>query len=77
MIRLSGQTIASGAGFGFSSDSLNHLANEVISARDTGVQVAVVVGDGSVSRGILAALGQSDVRLMTAPPINNLTDSTT
>ena len=86
------------------SDSLTHLAHEVISLRNTGVQVAVVVGGGNVFRGNraadwgidrveadnigmlgtvinavllrgrLAALGESDVRLMSAIPINNLAE---
>jgi uridylate kinase len=104
VIKLSGQAIAGSAQFGFSSDSLTHLANEVISVRDTGVQVAVIVGGGNVFRGDragdwgidraeadnigmlgtiinavllrgrLAALGQANVRLMTALPINNLAE---
>ncbi|GAA1649311.1 hypothetical protein GCM10009744_45960 [Kribbella alba] len=51
VIKLSGQAIAGSAQFGFNSDSLTHLANEVIAARNTGVQVAVVVGGGNVFRG--------------------------
>jgi uridylate kinase len=39
------------AQLGFNTDSLTRLANEVISARNTGVQVAVVVGGGNVFRG--------------------------
>jgi len=104
VLKLSGQAIAGSAQFGFNSDSLTHLAKEVIAARDTGVQVAVVVGGGNVFRGNraedwgidrveadnigmlgtvinavllrgrLAALGEADVRLMTAIPINNLAE---
>ena len=51
VIKLSGQAIAGSAGFGFDKDRLNHLAREVIAARDTGVEVAVVVGGGNVFRG--------------------------
>jgi uridylate kinase len=104
VIKLSGQAIAGGAGFGFDSASLTHLATEVLAARAAGVQVAVVVGGGNVFRGNraeewgidrveadnigmlgtvinavllrgrLAALGATDVRLMTAIPINNLAE---
>ncbi|TDO33267.1 uridylate kinase [Kribbella sp. VKM Ac-2527] len=104
VIKLSGQAIAGGAGFGFDSTSLTHLATEVLAARATGVQVAVVVGGGNVFRGNraeewgidrveadnigmlgtvinavllrgrLTALGATDVRLMTAIPINNLAE---
>ncbi|NEA32530.1 UMP kinase [Streptomyces sp. SID13031] len=51
VIKLSGQAIAGSAEFGFNSDSLTHLAREVIAVHDTGVQVAVVVGGGNVFRG--------------------------
>jgi uridylate kinase len=51
VIKLSGQAIAGSAEFGFNSDSLTHLAREVIAAHATGVQVAVVIGGGNVFRG--------------------------
>ncbi|MEV8371424.1 UMP kinase [Kribbella sp. NPDC056861] len=51
VIKLSGQAIAGSAEFGFSSDSLTHLAREVLAVHDTGVQVAVVIGGGNVFRG--------------------------
>lgn len=51
VIKLSGQAIAGGERFGFSSERLTHLANEVIGAQRSGVQVAVVVGGGNVFRG--------------------------
>ena len=43
VIKLSGQAIAGAQQFGFDSERLTHLANEVIGAHQTGVQVAVVV----------------------------------
>ncbi|MFI6826760.1 UMP kinase [Kribbella sp. NPDC050241] len=51
VVKLSGQAIAGGDAFGFDSERLTHLANEVIALRATGVQVAVVVGGGNVFRG--------------------------
>ncbi|MEV0284700.1 MULTISPECIES: UMP kinase [unclassified Kribbella] len=51
VLKLSGQAIAGPNDFGFDSDRLTHLANEVIALRATGVQVAVVVGGGNVFRG--------------------------
>jgi uridylate kinase len=51
VLKLSGQAIAGSNDFGFSSDRLTHLANEVIALRATGVQVAVIVGGGNVFRG--------------------------
>ncbi|TCO51065.1 uridylate kinase [Kribbella antiqua] len=51
VLKLSGQAIAGPSEFGFSSDRLTHLANEVLALRATGVQVAVIVGGGNVFRG--------------------------
>ncbi|TWD84212.1 uridylate kinase [Kribbella amoyensis] len=51
VVKLSGQALAGSGGFGFDSDRLTQLAGEVIAARETGVQVAVVVGGGNVFRG--------------------------
>jgi uridylate kinase len=55
VVKLSGQAIAGSGDFGFDSDRLTHLANEVIALRGTGVQVAVIVGGGNVFRGDRAA----------------------
>jgi uridylate kinase len=51
VIKLSGRAIAGPDEFGFSSDALTHLATEVISVRNLGIQVAIVVGGGNVFRG--------------------------
>ncbi|MDQ0648523.1 uridylate kinase [Microbacterium natoriense] len=104
VVKLSGQSISGTKEFGFSEESLEHLAREIISLAELGLQVAVVVGGGNVFRGNrseawgidrveadnigmlgtvingvllrgkLSALGQENVRLMTALPINNLAE---
>ncbi len=51
LIKLSGQAVAGGEGTGFSTDALDHLAGEVLQARDLGTEVAIVVGGGNVFRG--------------------------
>jgi uridylate kinase len=51
VLKLSGQAIAGPNEFGFNSDRLTHLANEVLALRATGVQLAVIVGGGNVFRG--------------------------
>ncbi|WP_405066711.1 UMP kinase [Kribbella sp. NBC_01510] len=51
VLKLSGQAIAGSNDFGFDSDRLTHLANEVIALHATGIQVAVIVGGGNVFRG--------------------------
>jgi uridylate kinase len=48
LIKLSGQAVAGAHRSGFSADALDHLAREVLRARDLGVQVALVVGGGNV-----------------------------
>jgi uridylate kinase len=104
VVKLSGQAISGDKDFGFSEASLEHLAREIISIVDIGIEVAVVVGGGNIFRGNrsgdwgidrveadnigmlgtvingvllrgkLSALGQKNVRLMTALPINNLAE---
>ncbi|MET9019555.1 UMP kinase [Actinopolymorpha sp. NPDC004070] len=51
LIKLSGQAVAGAQNSGFSADALDHLAREVLRARDLGLQVAIVVGGGNVFRG--------------------------
>lgn len=51
VVKLSGQAIAGSASFGFNSDSLGHLAREVMAAHGNGVQIAVMVGGGNIFRG--------------------------
>jgi uridylate kinase len=51
LIKLSGQAVAGSRQSGFSAEALDHLAREVLQARDIGVQVGIVVGGGNVFRG--------------------------
>ncbi|KPV44272.1 UMP kinase [Alicyclobacillus ferrooxydans] len=51
LLKLSGGALAGEAGFGFSPTSLEHIANELLSLTEMGVQVAVVVGGGNIFRG--------------------------
>ena len=54
VVKLSGEALAGSAGTGVDPASLAHVANEVLSVRDLGVQVAVVVGGGNYFRGRMA-----------------------
>jgi uridylate kinase len=54
LVKLSGEALAGDAGSGADPASLSRVADEVLSVRDLGVQVAVVVGGGNYFRGRMA-----------------------
>jgi uridylate kinase len=54
VVKLSGEALAGDAGSGADPASLSHVADEVLSVRDLGVQVAVVLGGGNYFRGRMA-----------------------
>jgi uridylate kinase len=54
VVKLSGEALAGGSGWGVEPVHLGHFAQEVISVRDLGVQVAVVIGGGNYFRGRMA-----------------------
>jgi uridylate kinase len=60
LLKLSGESLAGGAGFGISADVLQHYALEIKSVVDLGVEVGVVVGGGNIFRGISEAAKEID-----------------
>ena len=54
VVKLSGEALAGAAGVGADPASLSRVADEVLSLRQLGVQVAVVVGGGNFFRGRMA-----------------------
>jgi uridylate kinase len=54
VVKLSGQALAGSAGSGADPASLARIADEILSVRDIGVHVAVVVGGGNYFRGRMA-----------------------
>src|SRR5215471_1362911 len=54
VVKLSGEALAGSASTGVDPASLARVAQEVLSVRDLGVQVAVVVGGGNYFRGRMA-----------------------
>jgi uridylate kinase len=54
VVKLSGEALAGPAGAGVDPASLAHVAREVLSVHELGVQVAVVVGGGNYFRGRMA-----------------------
>ena len=51
LLKLSGEALAGGEGFGLSPQILNYVATEIAKLHELGVQVAVVVGGGNFVRG--------------------------
>jgi uridylate kinase len=54
VVKLSGEALAGAAGRGVDPAALAHVAQEILSVHDLGVQIAVVVGGGNYFRGRMA-----------------------
>ncbi len=52
LLKLSGEALMGDQSFGISPDVIKYVAEEVQSAFDLGVQIAIVVGGGNIFRGI-------------------------
>ncbi|RZB38427.1 MAG: uridylate kinase [Desulfobacteraceae bacterium Eth-SRB2] len=55
LLKLSGEALMGDQNFGISPDVIKYVAEEVRSAFDLGVQIAIVVGGGNIFRGVAAA----------------------
>lgn len=51
MVKLSGEAVAGNGRSPFDAQALEHLAEEILSLHQAGVQVAIVIGGGNVFRG--------------------------
>jgi len=54
LIKLSGGAVAGRSEFGFEPERLEHIAGEVSSVAELGVEVAIVIGGGNIFRGNMA-----------------------
>ena len=77
LLKLSGESLTGDDGYGVSYDHILHYAQEIKSAVDAGVQVAVVIGGGNIFRGVQGASSgferrQGDQMGMLATIINAL-----
>jgi len=52
VLKLSGEALAAGRGFGVDVDRVHEVAREVAEVRSMGVEVAIVVGGGNFFRGV-------------------------
>jgi uridylate kinase len=55
LLKLSGEALMGDRQFGIDGGMLDFVADEIVSTRDIGVQVALVVGGGNIYRGLAAA----------------------
>jgi uridylate kinase len=55
LLKLSGEALMGDAGYGIDPAVLDKLADEIKTAHDAGVQVAIVVGGGNIVRGMAAS----------------------
>jgi uridylate kinase len=55
LLKLSGEMLAGGQGFGIDPEALTRFAEEVKAVHELGVQVCVVIGGGNIFRGISGA----------------------
>ncbi|MCX6126672.1 MAG: UMP kinase [Proteobacteria bacterium] len=77
MLKLSGEQLGGGQGFGIEGDALERIAAEVQKVHQLGVQVAIVIGGGNIFRGSSAAKwgmdrASADYMGMLATVINGL-----
>ncbi|HEX4681137.1 MAG TPA: UMP kinase [Gemmatimonadaceae bacterium] len=53
LLKLSGEALAGEKGFGYDFDTVNRLADEVVSVKETGAALGLVIGGGNIVRGSL------------------------
>ncbi len=54
LLKLSGESLMGGQGYGIASEMLQHYAREIKSIVELGAEVAIVIGGGNIFRGIQA-----------------------
>ncbi len=60
VLKLSGEALAGGQGYGIDPQVLERIAAEVREVTALGVQIAIVIGGGNIFRGIAASTGGMD-----------------
>jgi len=60
LLKLSGEVLAGGAGFGIDAESVRRLAEEIAEVARAGVQLGLVIGGGNFFRGVAAAARNMD-----------------
>ena len=60
LLKLSGEALAGENGFGIDTEILNAIADELKTIRESGVEIAIVIGGGNIFRGIKGATSGMD-----------------
>ena len=60
MLKLSGEALAGGRGFGIDPPVVDEITSEIVSIHETGVQLGLVIGGGNIMRGTAASEGGMD-----------------
>jgi uridylate kinase len=60
LLKLSGEALMGDAGYGIDPAIIDDLAVQIRTARDTGVEIAIVVGGGNIFRGMAASAAGMD-----------------
>ena len=60
LLKLSGEVLAGGAGFGIDAERVRLLAEEIAEVARTGVELGLVIGGGNFFRGVAAAARNMD-----------------
>ncbi len=55
LLKLSGEALVGKRSFGIESEMLDFVADEVVSVRELGTELAIVIGGGNIYRGLAAA----------------------
>ena len=55
LLKLSGEALSGKAGYGVDQEILEHIAEEVKTIHDQGVEVGIVIGGGNIHRGVAGA----------------------
>lgn len=62
LLKISGEALAGEKGFGFDTETINRLADEIIGVAEMGTSIGLVIGGGNIVRGSqLAQLGMDRV----------------
>jgi len=60
LLKLSGEVLMGDAGYGIDPSTINRLAEELIRVRNSGVELAVVIGGGNIFRGMMGTASGMD-----------------
>ena len=55
LLKLSGEILAGDKGYGIDPDILSKICNKIISLKQSGMKIGIVIGGGNIFRGISAA----------------------